>query len=140
MDLKDKVALVVGGAGGIGLGIAQALASEGCKVAVADCSEAALQKATGEGPLQGRLCDVTDRRQVAALFDWLAQEVGSIDVLVNSAGINVGNRMMANIDPADFDKIMQANTTATFNCIGAPARAKTPNRIGQHHRPMVKHF
>lgn len=117
MDLKDKVALVVGGAGGIGLGIAQALASEGCKVAVADCSEAALQAATDEGPLQGRLCDVTDRRQVAALFDWLAQEVGSIDILVNSAGINVGHRMMANIDPADFDKVMQANTTATFNCI-----------------------
>lgn len=119
MDLKNNVALVVGGAGGIGLGIARALAAEGCKTAVADCSAEALEKATGAGDLRGRACDVTDRRQVAELFAWLGKEVGSIDILVNSAGINVGNRMMANIDPADFDRVMDINTTGTFNCIHA---------------------
>ncbi len=119
MDLKDKVALVVGGAGGIGLGIARALASEGCRVAIADVSEEALQEATRAGDMQGRRCDVTDRAQVTGLFDWLAADVGPIDILVNSAGINVGNRMMANVDPADFDRVMEVNTTGTFNCIHA---------------------
>lgn len=123
MDLKGKVALVVGGGGGIGLGIAKALALEGCKVAVADCSEEALQNAAKAGNkpsgLHTHVCDVTNRKQVAELFEWLDREVGTIDILVNSAGINVGNRMMANIDPADFDRVMEINTTGTFNCIHA---------------------
>ena len=119
MSLKGKAVLVVGGAGGIGLGIAEALASEGCQVAIVDNREEALGKATGDGRMQGRLCDVTDRKQVAELFAWLGEELGSLDILVNSAGINVGNRMMANVDPADFDRVMEVNTTATFNCIHA---------------------
>jgi NAD(P)-dependent dehydrogenase (short-subunit alcohol dehydrogenase family) len=120
MDLKDNVALVVGGAGGIGLGIAKALSAEGCKVAIADLDQEALTKAEqSDSSLQCRACDATDREQVAALFEWLSREIGAIDILVNSAGINVGNRMMANIDPADFDRVMAANTTVTFNCVHA---------------------
>ena len=117
MELKNKVVLVVGGAGGIGLGIARALVAEGCRVAVTDADEPALEKATGDGAVSGHGCDVTDRSQVEALFEWLDREVGSIDILVNSAGINVGNRMMANVDPAEFDRVMAVNTTGTFNCI-----------------------
>lgn len=117
MDLKNKIVLVVGGAGGIGLGIAQALASEGCRVAVADYSEEALKKVPAG--LLCHVCDVTDRRQVAELFEWLVGEAGSIDILVNSAGINVGNRMLANIDPSDFDRVLEVNTMGTFNCIHA---------------------
>jgi NAD(P)-dependent dehydrogenase (short-subunit alcohol dehydrogenase family) len=119
MSLKGKAVLVVGGAGGIGLGIAEALASEGCQVAVADNSEEGLSKATGDRRMRGRLCDVTDRKQVAELLAWFGEEVGALDILVNSAGINVGNRMMANVDPADFDRVMEVNTTGTFNCIHA---------------------
>jgi len=119
MSLKGKAVLVVGGAGGIGLGIAEALASEGCQVAVAGRSKESLSKATRDSRMQGCLCDVTDRKQVAELFAWFSEELGSLDILVNSAGMNVGNRMMANVDPEDFDRVMQANTTATFNCIHA---------------------
>jgi len=123
MDLTDKITLVVGGGGGIGLGIAKALAAEGCKVALADYNEEALQEAAKADDTTSqfyrRTCDVTDREQVAQLFQWLDEELGPIDILVNSAGINVGNRMMANIDPADFDRVMAVNTTGTFNCINA---------------------
>jgi NAD(P)-dependent dehydrogenase (short-subunit alcohol dehydrogenase family) len=119
MDLKDKAVLVAGGAGGIGLGIAKAFATEGCKVAVADYSEDALNDAVKSEGLAGKVCDVTNRKQVAGLLDWFAKEIGSIDILVNSAGINIGNRMMANIDPDDFDRVMEVNTTGTFNCIHA---------------------
>lgn len=134
MALTGKVTLVVGGGGGIGLAIAKALASEGCKVAVADCNEEALQdfaKAGGTlSQLLTRVCDITDRKQVAELFEWLNREIGSIDILVNSAGINIGNRMMANIDPADFDRVMDINTTGTFNCIHAAVPIMREKRSG----------
>ncbi len=134
MALTGKVALVVGGGGGIGLGITKALASEGCKVAVADCNEEALQDSAKAGgtpsQLHTRLCDVTNRKQVAELFEWLNREIGPIDILVNSAGINIGNRMMANIDPADFDRVMEINTTGTFNCIYAAVPIMRKKRSG----------
>jgi len=121
MDLTGKIVLVAGGGGGIGLGIAKALAAEGCRVALADYNEQALRQAAkaadAKSPLAWRTCDITDREQVAELFRWLGEELGPIDILVNSAGINVGNRMMANLDPADFDRVMEVNTTGTFNCI-----------------------
>jgi NAD(P)-dependent dehydrogenase (short-subunit alcohol dehydrogenase family) len=120
MDLDGKIVLVTGGAGGIGLGIARALAAEGCKVALADANEEALAKAAESGSsFACQICDITDREQVSELFQWLDNELGSVDILVNSAGINVGNRMMSNISPDDFDQVMKINTTGTFNCIHA---------------------
>lgn len=120
MDLAGKVALIVGGGGGIGLGIGKALAEEGCVVALADVDEEALRAAAGPASsFRWRACDATDRDDVAHLFRWLGDEMGPVDILVNSAGINVGNRMLANLDPADFDRVMAVNATATFNCIHA---------------------
>ena len=123
MDLNGKVALVVGGAGGIGLGIAKALAAEGCKVAIADNNKEALENAakaeTGKSSFVWQICDITNRKQVSQLFKWLDDELGPVDILVNSAGINVSNRMMSNMDPADFDRMIEVNTTGTFNCIYA---------------------
>jgi NAD(P)-dependent dehydrogenase (short-subunit alcohol dehydrogenase family) len=123
MDLNGKVVLVAGGAGGIGIGIAGALAAEGCRVAISDNNkEALINAAKGEsgGPaFVWQTCDITKREQVSQLFKWLGDELGPIDILVNSAGINIGNRMMSNIDPADFDRVMEVNTTGTFNCIHA---------------------
>jgi NAD(P)-dependent dehydrogenase (short-subunit alcohol dehydrogenase family) len=123
MDLNGKIVLVAGGAGGIGLGIAKALAAEGCKVALADANKKALVNAAkskgGDSAFVWRACDITEREQVSQLFQWLGEELGPIDILVNSAGINVGNRMMSNIDPADFDRVMEVTTTGTFNCIYA---------------------
>lgn len=121
MDLNGKIVLVAGGAGGIGFGIAKALAAEGCRVALADVNEEALISAVkdkgADSEFVWRACDITEREQVSQLFQWLGDELGPIDILVNSAGINVGNRMMSNIDPADFDRVMEINTTGTFNCI-----------------------
>jgi NADP-dependent 3-hydroxy acid dehydrogenase YdfG len=122
-DLKGKTALVIGGGGGIGLEIAKTLAREGCKVALADYNEELLknaEKSAGESiKFAWKTCDITNRTQVAELFKWLGEKVGSIDILVNSAGVNVVNRMMANVDPKDFDRIMSINTTGAFNCMYA---------------------
>jgi NAD(P)-dependent dehydrogenase (short-subunit alcohol dehydrogenase family) len=121
VDLSGRVVLVTGGAGGMGLAIARAFADEGSTAIIADLSEAGIQKAIAETkaqlPLRGHVCDVTDRKQVADLFAWLTQEFGTIDILVNNAGINVPQRMLADIDPADFDRVLQVNTTGAFNCM-----------------------
>jgi NAD(P)-dependent dehydrogenase (short-subunit alcohol dehydrogenase family) len=88
MDLNGKIVLVAGGAGGIGLGIAKALAAEGCRVALADVNEEALisaVKAKGaDSAFVWRACDITQREQVSQLFQWLGDELGAIDILVNS--------------------------------------------------------
>lgn len=133
MDLKDKVALVTGGGSGIGLGIAQALAAEGCRVAIAGRSEATLKSAAESNAdlaIRWKTCDVTDRQRVADLFRWLTQELGPADVLVNSAGINVANRMMANVDPAEFERVLAINTTGTFHCIHAALPAMREKKSG----------
>jgi NAD(P)-dependent dehydrogenase (short-subunit alcohol dehydrogenase family) len=120
-DITGKIALVIGGGGGIGLEIAKALAKEGCKVALADYNEELLKKAEnsagGNIKFAWKACDITNRAQVTELFKWLGEKVGPIDILINCAGINVVNRKMANVDPKDFDRIMSVNTTGAFNCI-----------------------
>jgi NAD(P)-dependent dehydrogenase (short-subunit alcohol dehydrogenase family) len=123
MELSGKIVLVAGGGGGIGLGIAKAFANEGCKVALADISKEALALAAGDAQPEisflWQACDITNRQQVSHLFQWLGDKLGAIDILVNSAGINIANRMMSNIDPADFVRMLEVNTTGTFNCIHA---------------------
>jgi len=123
MDLRDKAALVTGGGSGIGLGIALALAREGCRVAIAGRSPQKLADAAakfdGQPPILTHPCDVADRADVERLFAWIAQELGVLDILVNSAGINVANRQMALLDPADWDRILAINATGTFNCVHA---------------------
>jgi len=123
MKLADKTALVTGGGTGIGLGVALALASEGCRVAIAGRREQPLKEAAeawqGEPALLHHAVDVADRESVAKLFDWAEQQLGCIDILVNSAGINVPNRSLAAMAPEDWDRVLAVNATGTYNCIHA---------------------
>jgi NADP-dependent 3-hydroxy acid dehydrogenase YdfG len=121
MQLNDKSALVTGGGSGIGLGIAQALDREGCRVAIVGRDEAKLRvAATGfERPPLVRACDVADRQAVWDLLAWLESQWGTPDILVNSAGVNIARRQMSELDPADWDQVMAINATGAFNCIHA---------------------
>jgi NAD(P)-dependent dehydrogenase (short-subunit alcohol dehydrogenase family) len=134
MDLKDKNVLVTGGGSGIGLGIALALAGEGCRVAIAGRSEQTLRNAAaqfqGEPPIQVHPCDVADRADVERLFARLDEQFGPLDILVNSAGINVPKRAMAELDPADWDRMLAINATGTFDCIRAALKRMRPRRAG----------
>jgi len=123
MTLKDKTVLVTGGGSGIGLGIASALAGEGCRVAITGRDDRKLRSAAadygGEPPIATRACDVADREAVGRLFAWLAETLGPLDILVNSAGINVPNRAITQITPDDWDRMLAVNVTGAFNCIYA---------------------
>jgi len=134
MELEAKTALVTGGGSGIGLGIARALAGEGCRVAIAGRNEKRLQAAAagfeGRSPLLCRSCDVADRSDVVRLFAWLDDQLGPLDILVNNAGINVPNRLIAQIEPADWDRMLAINATGAFNCIYSALPAMRSRRSG----------
>lgn len=121
MRLQGKTALVTGGGTGIGWGIAQALAAEGCRVAITGRREEALRDAIegwqGETKILAHACDVSDRQSVKELFQWAAKQLGSIDILVNSAGTNIRNRSMSEMDPEQWDMVMAINATGVYNCM-----------------------
>jgi NAD(P)-dependent dehydrogenase (short-subunit alcohol dehydrogenase family) len=123
MRLAGKTALVTGGATGIGLGIAVGLAQEGCRVAIAGRREDKLREAASQNrtdpPLALRACDVGDLADVERLFAWLRDELGPLDILVNSAGVNVVKRSLAELSTDDWDTMMQINASGAFYCIQA---------------------
>jgi len=126
--------LVTGGGSGIGLGIALALAREGCRVVIAGRNADRLREGAarfeGQPPITTRACDVSNRAEVADLFRWLETECGHPHILVNSAGINVPKRAMAELDPADWDRMLGINATGAFNCIHAALPAMRKRREG----------
>src|SRR4051812_20694304 len=131
MNLSGKAALVTGGGSGIGLAIAHALAAEGCRVAIAGRRGEVLREAAaawkGKPTILTHECDVADRESVRRLFDWQQKELGPLDFLVNSAGINIKTRSMAAMTPEQWDHVIQVNATGVYNCMYfalPPMRAK----------------
>ena len=119
--LAGKTALVTGGGSGIGLGIAYALAGEGCRVAIAGRRLEVLREAAatwqGQSPILSHEVDVADRGSVEKLFAWAAKDFGPIDFLVNAAGVNIKNRLMSNMTPPDWDRVLAINATGVYNCM-----------------------
>ena len=110
-SLSGKVALVTGGASGIGAGIARVLASRGARVAIGDLDERSAAKVAAVldgGSGLGVLLDVTDRATTSAAVDRVEDLLGPVDVLVNNAGIsNVAPFL--DITDQDWDRLMNVN-------------------------------
>jgi NAD(P)-dependent dehydrogenase (short-subunit alcohol dehydrogenase family) len=121
MKLSGKTALVTGGGTGIGEGIALALATEGCRVAIAGRREDKLRQVAARSksgpPMLIHPVDVADRSSVEELFRWAEAELGQIDILVNSAGVNFPRRTMADMVPETWDTIMAINSSGVYDCI-----------------------
>ncbi len=95
-DFKGKVAVVTGGASGIGRGLAYAFAKRGCKIVLADIDEQALEKVSKElseigAEVMTEITDVSDPEQVAHLADASYERFGSVNILCNNAGVGGGN-------------------------------------------------
>jgi len=123
MSLSGKTALITGGGTGIGAACAIALAEAGCKVAIAGRREDKLQELaeqfTGEPGIICHTVDVADRTSTQELVTWANEELGQIDILINSAGVNIVNRSMADLAPEDWDFLMNVNATGAYNCMHA---------------------
>jgi NAD(P)-dependent dehydrogenase (short-subunit alcohol dehydrogenase family) len=126
MRLKDKVAIVTGGARGIGLCVAQAYAREGATVVIADVNvegaKAAAQLITsGDVRSLGVGVDVADQASVNAMMEETLKTFGRVDILMNNAGVG-GNTPFLDTKLEDWNRIISINLTGAFLVAQAAAR------------------
>ncbi|RYF69306.1 MAG: glucose 1-dehydrogenase [Comamonadaceae bacterium] len=119
-DLTGKVALVTGGNGGIGLGMALGLARAGARVVVAARNAAKSEGAVAQLREAGSdsfavSADVTDEASVQQLFDTVAQRCGALHILVNNAGTTV-RKPVDQLALAEWHQVMDTNLTSAFLC------------------------
>jgi len=107
-DLEEKVAVVTGGASGIGLGISRQFRAAGMQVVIADIEEAALQRAAAEIGALGVRTDVRDPASVQALADATIAEHGAVHVVVNNAGVGP-MAPIADLQLSDWQWMLQVN-------------------------------
>lgn len=122
-SLDGKVALITGGNGGIGLGMAQGLARAGARVVIA--ARNAQKSADAVASLQALgsdsfalEADVTNEASVAALFAQVAERCGRLDILVNNAGTTV-RKPVDQLALAEWNQVMDTNLTSAFLCCRA---------------------
>ena len=116
----NKIAVVTGGASGIGAAICRYLARDGADIAIWDLNEEAMASVAEEVRALGRkaLCcrvDVSDRAVVTAAANEVRKELGPVSILVNSAGIHATGPFMEMTDEA-WDRVMTINLKGTFIC------------------------
>jgi 2-deoxy-D-gluconate 3-dehydrogenase len=119
-DLRGKVAIVTGGNGGIGLGMARGLAQAGASVAIVGRDETKSRGAVAELQQRGAkaisvVADVTDKAAVATMVEQTVREFGRIDALVNNAGINIRKAPQA-LTLDEWDSVIKTNLTSAFLC------------------------
>ncbi len=127
MELEGKVAVVTGGAAGIGKAIVTALAAKGAVIAIADIDQSLAMETSQELEAVGNtagvfVCDVSDSAQVERLFQGVVGSYGRVDILVNDAGVG-HNSGVLEITEAEWDRIMSVNLKGAFLCSRAAARA-----------------
>lgn len=135
MELSSaRHAFITGGAGGIGLGIADALAGHDISVTVADIDQESLASvvAARAPEFRGVALDVRDRTSWAAAKKHAEDAFGPVDILVNNAGIGFNGRDVVDMDPETFDLIVAIDLTGVFNGVsafGADMRARGGGHI-----------
>ena len=131
--LAGQVAVVTGGAQGIGLAVARRLAGQGARVVIWDMDGAlAASTAAGLGG-EGRALDVTDAEAVAAAAQDAAARLGRIDILVNSAGIAGMNAPVTDYPVAEFHRVVAVNLHGTFHV----CRAVLPHMVARGYGRVV---
>lgn len=125
MLLENKVAVVTGGAKGIGYAIARRFLEEGARVVIADTDDeagpAAVDELDGLGRIRYIECDVGERLDVRNMVAATIDAFGDIDILVNNAAILVKADFL-DLDPDDFDRVLRVNLKGALLCSQAVAR------------------
>jgi 3-oxoacyl-[acyl-carrier protein] reductase len=120
LKLKGKVAVITGGAQGIGYATARKFLDEGAMVALVDLVPNVVEAARSKLKVNGEIVesfavDVTKRGEIEAMVQELRQRLGRIDILVNNAGITQDARFQ-NMTDDQFDRVIDVNLKGTYNC------------------------
>lgn len=134
MRLKDKVAIITGGANGIGKSAVKKFVAEGAKVFAIDMDEAGLNAIKQEVEAEGGICatktvNVTKKDEVDAMVKQAKDEFGQIDVLINNAGITRDN-LLVRMTEEQWDAVINVNLKGVFLCGQAVAAVMMRQRKG----------
>ncbi|MCB1743312.1 MAG: SDR family oxidoreductase [Gammaproteobacteria bacterium] len=126
MDVGAKTVVVTGGGNGIGRAIALAMAAAGGRVAVVDVNPDAAHGVAEEiralgGECSALSCDVSSVEAINAMLDTVLEQFGSLDVIVNNAGVSVSAYIM-DLTEADWDRMHAVNAKGVFFCLQGAAR------------------
>lgn len=134
-DLKGRVAVITGGAQGIGFAVAKRMAASGASIAIWDRDEDLAKRVAADlGPdARAYGVNVTDGPGLAAAAMAVRSAQGPIAVLVTSAGIAGNNAKVVDYDPAEWQRILDINLTGTFNT----CRAVLPQMVEQNYGRIV---
>ena len=134
--LKGQMAVVTGGARGIGRAISEALAGAGATVLIADLNAEGAQKTAEEiaqtrgVTTEGIGCDVSRAEDCAALIEGANQRHGRLDILVNNAGIT-RDKLLARMSEEDWQAVLNINLNSVYHCSKAAARIMARQRSGR---------
>jgi 3-oxoacyl-[acyl-carrier protein] reductase len=133
--LEGKLALITGGARGIGREIAMLFANEGADIAICDVNLEEAQKTAKEIENLGRQsiafkADVTDSGQIQDMADKILDKFNKIDILINNAGITKDN-LLLRMSEEDWDKVIAVNLKGTFVCTKIISRVMLKQRSGK---------
>ncbi len=136
MILQDKVAVITGGARGMGGAIARKYADEGCDLVIVDVLDDTAEKTVADIKAKGRKaiyvhCDVTSSKQVNEMVVKAIQEFGKIDILTNCAGVGTNPTPFENTTEEEWDRVMNINCKGTFLTILAVAPYMKKQKSGK---------
>lgn len=135
MLLKDRVALITGGSGGIGFAIAKSFLESGCKVIIVGTNEDKCKKSCEKlGGVRYIVFDLKETSKIQKLVDTAISIYGKIDILVNSAGIHSTKSLHGyfDVDEEEFDSILTVNLKATYFVTQLTVKYMVENKIKGH--------
>jgi 3-oxoacyl-[acyl-carrier protein] reductase len=134
-DFSGRAALVTGGASGVGTAVGRLLAASGAKVGLLDLDQAKVEAAAGSigADVLALQADVRRSREVDAAVAAVVERHGRLDVLVNAAGVAGRSLQTLDVDDAEWELVMDVNSSGTFFCM----RAALPTMLAQGYGRIV---
>lgn len=139
--LKDKVAVIIGGSGGIGFSIAKSFSESGCKVILCGTNKEKLEKCINSFEDKQNVCtqifNVTDISSIHKNVTEIAAIFGRIDILVNSAGVHTENVDFFTVSPEEYDRVMNINIKGLYFVCREFASYMIKNQTGSEKRHIL---